>query len=107
MTLSAGPPVGFVIIFSNGLRAYLSGDTGVTNEMDMVARLYRPSLAIINLNDVNTLAPSEAAFAMQQYIRPVTVMPTHVTSSRPTAVSRYPARASIASRGWRVGSPMS
>lgn len=78
VALSAGPPVGFVIIFSNGLRAYLSGDTGVTNEMDMVARLYRPSLAIINLNDINTMAPSEAAFAMQQYIRPVTVMPTHV-----------------------------
>jgi L-ascorbate metabolism protein UlaG (beta-lactamase superfamily) len=78
VTFSAGPPVGFVIIFSNGLRAYLSGDTGVTNEMDMVARLYRPSLAIINLNDINTMAPSEAAFAMQQYIRPVTVMPTHV-----------------------------
>jgi L-ascorbate metabolism protein UlaG (beta-lactamase superfamily) len=76
--LSAGPPVGFVISFSNGLRAYLSGDTGVTNEMDMVGRLYRPSLAVINLNDINTMAPAEAAFAMQQYIRPVTVMPSHV-----------------------------
>jgi len=76
VTFSAGPAVGFVILFSNGLRAYLSGDTGVTGDMDMVGRLYRPSLAIVNLNDVNTLAPSEAVFAMQQYIRPVTVMPT-------------------------------
>lgn len=75
---SAGPPVGFVIMFSNGLRVYLSGDTGVTSEMDMIARLYRPSLAIINVNDINTMGPAEAAFAMEHYIRPVTVMPTHV-----------------------------
>ncbi|HYU78887.1 MAG TPA: hypothetical protein VEK56_07865 [Vicinamibacterales bacterium] len=78
---SAGPPVGFVISFSNGLRAYLTGDTGVTNEMDMIARLYRPMLAVINMNDVNTMAPAEAAFAMQQYIRPVTVMPSHVNEA--------------------------
>jgi L-ascorbate metabolism protein UlaG (beta-lactamase superfamily) len=75
---SAGPPVGFVVLFSNGLRVYLGGDTGVTNEMDMIAKLYRPNLAIINLNDINTMGPAEAAFAMQQYIRPVTVMPSHV-----------------------------
>ena len=78
VAFSAGPPVGFVILFSNGLRAYLSGDTGVTNEMEMVARVYRPTLAIINVNDLNTMAPNEAALAMQQYIRPVTVMPSHV-----------------------------
>lgn len=75
---SVGPPVGFVVIFSNGLRAYFSGDTGVTAEMDMIAKMYRPSLAIINVNDINTMGPAEAAFAMQHYIRPVTVMPTHV-----------------------------
>ena len=79
--VSAGPPVGFVIVFSNGLRAYLSGDTGVTNEMDTIGRLYRPTLAVINMNDVNTMAPAEAAFAMQQYIRPLTVMPTHVNEA--------------------------
>jgi len=78
LLLQVGPPVGYVIFFSNGLRAYLSGDTGVTNEMDMVGRLYRPTLAIINMNDLNTMAPNEAAFAMQQYIRPVTVMASHV-----------------------------
>lgn len=81
VVLSAGPPVGFVVMFSNGLRVYLSGDTGVTGEMDMVARLYRPLLAVINLNDINTMAPNEAAFAMQQYIRPVTVMPSHVNEA--------------------------
>jgi L-ascorbate metabolism protein UlaG (beta-lactamase superfamily) len=81
LLLQVGPPVGYVIVFSNGLRAYLTGDTGVTNEMDMVARLYRPTLAIINMNDVNTMAPNEAAFAMQHYIRPVTVMASHVNET--------------------------
>jgi L-ascorbate metabolism protein UlaG (beta-lactamase superfamily) len=78
---NVGPPVGFVIIFSNGLRAYLSGDTGVTQEMDMVARLYRPALAVINVSDIFTMAPAEAAIAMQQYIRPATVMPSHVNEA--------------------------
>ncbi|MGH9385808.1 MAG: hypothetical protein ACRD2N_16140 [Vicinamibacterales bacterium] len=49
--------------------------------MDNIGRLYRPQLAIINMNDINTMAPPEAAFAMQQYIRPATVMPSHVNEA--------------------------
>ena len=75
---SAGPAVGFVIIFSNGLRAYLTGDTGVTAEMDMIGRLYRPGLAVVNIADPAVMGPDQAAFAMQQYIRPQTVLLTHV-----------------------------
>ena len=75
---TAGPPTGFVIAFSNGLRAYLSGDTGVTSEMDTVGRMYRPNLAVINVSDIFTTGPSEAAFAIQNMIRPASVMPSHV-----------------------------
>ena len=75
---SAGPAVGFVIIFSNGLRAYLTGDTGVTAEMDMIGRLYRPSLAVVNIADPAVMGPDQAAFAVRQYIRPQTVLLTHV-----------------------------
>lgn len=78
---NVGPPTGFVIIFSNGLRAYLSGDTGVTSEMDMIGRFYRPTLAVINVSDIFTTGPAEAAFALQQYMRPVTVMPSHVNEA--------------------------
>lgn len=75
---SAGAAAGFVITFSNGLRAYLSGDTGVTAEMDMIGRLYRPQLAVINVADPAVMGAEQAAFAVQQYIRPLSVLLTHV-----------------------------
>jgi L-ascorbate metabolism protein UlaG (beta-lactamase superfamily) len=78
VSASAGPAAGFVILFSNGLRAYLSGDTGVTAEMDMISRLYRPQLAVINVADPFAMGPEQAAFGVQQYIRPATVLLTHV-----------------------------
>lgn len=81
LVANVGSAVGFVVMFSNGLRAYLTGDTGVTNEMDMIGRLYRPSLAVINVTDIFTTSPADAAFVMQQYIRPVTVMPSHVNEA--------------------------
>lgn len=78
VSASAGPATGFVIMFSNGLRAYLSGDTGVSTEMDMIGRLYRPQLAVINVADPAVMGPDQAAFGVQQYIRPATVLLTHV-----------------------------
>ncbi len=78
VSASAGPAAGFVITFSNGLRAYLSGDTGVTAEMDMIGRLYRPQLAVINVADPAVMGAEQAAFAVQQYLRPLSVLLTHV-----------------------------
>jgi hypothetical protein len=38
LTISLGPPTGYVLEFSNGLVAYLSGDTGITAEQSLVVR---------------------------------------------------------------------
>ncbi|MEZ5739334.1 MAG: MBL fold metallo-hydrolase [Burkholderiaceae bacterium] len=38
LTAYAGPPTGYVLTFSNGLAVYLSGDTGITAEQDVVVR---------------------------------------------------------------------
>lgn len=78
VSASAGPAAGFVIMFSNGLKAYLSGDTGVSAEMDMVGRLYRPQLMVVNVADPFAMGPDQAAFGVQQYVRPATVLLTHV-----------------------------
>lgn len=75
---AAGPAVGFVMIFSNGLRVYLSGDTGATAEMDMIGRLYRPAVAVVNVADPFVMGPDEAALAVEHYLRPQTVLLTHV-----------------------------
>lgn len=81
---TAGHAVGYVITFSNGLRAYLTGDTGPSSEMDMIGRLYRPHLAVVNVADIFTMSPAEAAFSMLEYLRPETVLVTHVNEQATT-----------------------
>ncbi len=73
-----GPPTGYVLTFSNGLVVYLSGDTGITAEQDSVVRRhYRAKLAVINIGDVFTTGPLEAAFVINELVRPVSVIPSH------------------------------
>jgi L-ascorbate metabolism protein UlaG (beta-lactamase superfamily) len=70
---------GFVLTFTNGLVAYLTGDTGMFGDMDtIVSRYYKPTLVVLNMSDTATLGPNEAAYAIKALVRPRTVMPTHV-----------------------------
>ena len=69
---------GFVVTFTNGLTAYLSGDTGLTSDMEtVVSRFFHPTLAVINISDTFVTGPEEAAFAIRHLIRPKTVIPSH------------------------------
>jgi L-ascorbate metabolism protein UlaG (beta-lactamase superfamily) len=74
-----GPPVGYVVSFSNGLVVYLSGDTGIIAEQDVVVRrYYRANLAVINIGDVFTTGPSEAAYVINDLVKPNSVIASHV-----------------------------
>ncbi len=74
----AGPPTGYVVTFSNGLVAYLSGDTGLTAEQDLVVRKhYKANLAVINIGDVFTTGPKEAAYVINEMVKPASVIPSH------------------------------
>ena len=78
LTAYVGPPAGYVLTFSNGLVAYLSGDTGVTAEQDtVVRRQYGAKLAVLNIGDVFTTGPIEAAFVINELIKPTSVIPSH------------------------------
>lgn len=78
LTAYAGPDSGFVITFSNGLVIYLSADTGHTSDMDtVVRRYYKAKLAVVNMGDVNTMGPEEAAWAVNELLKPKTVIPAH------------------------------
>jgi L-ascorbate metabolism protein UlaG (beta-lactamase superfamily) len=69
---------GFVLTFTNGLRVYLTGDTGLTSDMKtIVRRLYRPQLVVFNIGDIFTTGPEEAAFAVTNLIQPNSVIPSH------------------------------
>lgn len=78
LTAYVGPPGGFVVKFSNGLVAYLSGDTGITAEQDVVVnRHYRANLAVINIGGTFTTGPTEAAYVINDLVKPNTVIASH------------------------------
>ena len=78
LTAYVGPPTGYVITFTNGLVVYLSGDTGITAEQDLVVRQhYKAKLGIINIGDVYTTGPNEAAWVMNNMVKPTSVIASH------------------------------
>jgi len=78
LTAYAGPPTGYVATFSNGLAVYLSGDTGITAEQDSVVRQhYGAKLAVMNIGDTFTTGPREAAFVVNELVRPAAVIASH------------------------------
>ena len=78
LTAYAGPPTGYVLTFSNGLSVYLSGDTGVTAEQETVVRkLYKAELVVINIGDTFTTGPAEAAWVVNELIKPTSIIASH------------------------------
>lgn len=78
LTAYAGPPTGYVITFSNGLVAYLSGDTGITAEQEtVVGDHYKAKLVVINIGDTFTTGPKEAAWVVNKLIKPESIIPSH------------------------------
>lgn len=78
LTVYVGPDSGFVLSFTNGLVVYLSADTGHTSDMEtLVRRYYKANLAVMNMGDVNSMGPEEAAWAVNELIQPKTAIPSH------------------------------
>lgn len=78
----AGPPTGYVLTFTNGLVVYLSGDTGITAEQDSVVRRhYKAKLVVMNIGDVFTTGPTEAAFVINELVKPVSVIVSHANQT--------------------------
>jgi L-ascorbate metabolism protein UlaG (beta-lactamase superfamily) len=73
-----GLATGYVLRFSNGLVAYLSGDTGITADQELVVRShYNAKLAVMNIGDVFTTGPIEAAYVINELVKPAAVIPSH------------------------------
>lgn len=78
LTAYVGPPGGYILTFSNGLSVYLSGDTGVTAEQELViGKMYKPGLAVINIGGTFTTGPTEAAYVMNEMVKPKSVIASH------------------------------
>jgi L-ascorbate metabolism protein UlaG (beta-lactamase superfamily) len=75
--LVLGPPTGYVVRFTNGLVAYLSGDTGIHTEMKTVVNeFHKANLAVLNLGPSAGTVLS-GAYAMNELVRPASVILTH------------------------------
>lgn len=82
LTAYVGPPGGYVLGFSNGLVVYLSGDTGITAEQDLVVRgHYGANLAVLNIGGTFTTGPREAAHVINELVRPVAVIASHANEA--------------------------
>jgi L-ascorbate metabolism protein UlaG (beta-lactamase superfamily) len=79
LTAYVGEPGGFVLRFSNGLTVYLSGDTGITAEQDLVVRgHYKANMAVMNIGGSPfTTGPTEATYVVNELVRPSSVIPSH------------------------------
>ena len=76
-----GPATGFVVKFTNGLVAYLSGDTGIHSEMKTVVHdFHKANLAVLNLG-VNPGIYISGAHVVNELVRPASVILTHVNEA--------------------------
>jgi L-ascorbate metabolism protein UlaG (beta-lactamase superfamily) len=78
VSLSLGPPTGYVIKFTNGLVAYLTGDSGIHTEMKTVVHdFHKANLVQINLGLSAVNGPA-AAYAINELVQPAAVIASHV-----------------------------
>jgi L-ascorbate metabolism protein UlaG (beta-lactamase superfamily) len=77
LTVDLGPPSGYVIRFTNGLVAYLTGDTGIHSDMKTIVHdFHKANLVVLNLGQ-NAVTPESAAFIVNDLVQPATVITSH------------------------------
>ena len=82
LTAYVGPAGGYVVRFTNGLVVYLSGDTGVIADQDLVVRrLYGAKLVVLNIGGTFTVGPREAAYVIDELVKPVAVIASHANEA--------------------------
>ncbi len=80
-----GSENGYILMFTHGLTAYLTGDTGMFGDMKaIIRRYYHANLMVPNISDTVTLGPDEAAFAAKKLVKPRTVIPSHINEAATT-----------------------
>jgi L-ascorbate metabolism protein UlaG (beta-lactamase superfamily) len=72
----AGEPCGYVLTFEDGFKVYHAGDTNVFSDMELIAELYAPDVALLPIGDFYTMGPREAAKACELLKAP-RVIPMH------------------------------
>jgi L-ascorbate metabolism protein UlaG (beta-lactamase superfamily) len=72
-----GEPVGFIIELENGKRIWCMGDTGLFSDMKFIAEYYHPDVVMAPIGGITAMDPTDAAYAMHEWIKPKKVIPMH------------------------------
>jgi L-ascorbate metabolism protein UlaG (beta-lactamase superfamily) len=77
-----GNPSGFIIEpkRETGKTVYISGDTGLSLDMQLIETLYKPVIGILPIGDRFTMGAEQAAYACRNFFRFQTVIPCHYAS---------------------------
>jgi L-ascorbate metabolism protein UlaG (beta-lactamase superfamily) len=101
-----GPPSGYIVRFTNGLAVYLSGDTALHSDMRAVVRdYYKPNLVVMNLG-TSAISMQEAAYAMNEMVRPSAVIASHVNEAATAGGKLRPDSRTAAFAGLVKGRPV-
>jgi L-ascorbate metabolism protein UlaG (beta-lactamase superfamily) len=60
-----GEPAGIVVELEDGKKIYFAGDTCVFGDMQLIARIYGPDIAVLPIGGHFTMDPREAAVALE------------------------------------------
>jgi L-ascorbate metabolism protein UlaG (beta-lactamase superfamily) len=74
--IGLGTAAGYVLRFSNDFTIYLTGDTSVMMDMQIIGDLYKPDLTILPIGDHFTMDPRQAGYALK-LIRSPFAIPCH------------------------------
>jgi L-ascorbate metabolism protein UlaG (beta-lactamase superfamily) len=81
LTAYVGHANGYVLIFTNGLRVYLSGDTAIMGDMKtIISGYYKANLAVMNVGAF-AMQSEAGAFAVNELVQPKAVIPSHVNEA--------------------------
>ena len=106
VSLTLGPPIGYVIRFTNGLTVYLSGDTGLHAEMkSVVGDYFKANLMVLNLGP-NAVTAKDGAYVANELVRPAAVIVTHVNEGATTSGKLRPTSRTAAFMSLVKGRPV-
>lgn len=72
-----GEPVGFIVEMENGFKVYHMGDTGLFGDMKFIGEYYKPDLVLIPIGGHFVMSPTDAAYAVKNYLKPRYALPIH------------------------------
>lgn len=106
VSLTLGPSSGYVIRFTNGLTAYLSGDTGLHADMKtLVNEFHKANLMVLNLGP-NAVTAHAGAYAANELVKPAAVIATHVNEGATTSGKVRPTSRTASFIGMVKGRPV-